>query len=81
MRQLSGLEKWRLTGLSSSKADVLIDAGFGVQLGPLAGNFIPIRMTEAVSKDEASRIARDGIGCRPWEVRKLLAVMYNCSGS
>ena len=56
IRPLSHLEKWRLTGLSVSKADELVSAGFDDQLGPLAGNSIPVRMTSAVAEDEAGRI-------------------------
>ena len=56
IRSLSHLEKWRLTGLSASKAEELASAGFDDQLGPLAGNSIPVRMTSAGAEDEAGRI-------------------------
>ena len=45
-------------GLSEDKAAHLIAEGYGCQLGQLAGNSIPVRMTELVARDEAQRISR-----------------------
>ena len=58
MRPLSGREKWRISGLCESKAEWLIANGHDDQLGPLAGNSIPARMTEAVVVDEMLRVSR-----------------------
>ena len=58
VRPLSGAEKWRLTGLSDAKAQHLVSAGLGDQLGPLAGNSIPVRMTEALAASESARVLR-----------------------
>jgi hypothetical protein len=58
VRQLPGVEKWNLMGLSKSKADFLSSQGLSSQLGPLAGNSIPARMTEAVAEDVAVRVAK-----------------------
>ena len=58
MRQLSGTEKWKLMGWSESKAAFLSSQGLGSQLGPLAGNSVPARMTEAVAEDVAVRVAK-----------------------
>lgn len=57
VRPLSGSEKWRLSGLCHMKASWLIANGYGDQLGALAGNSIPARMTEAVVEDEMRRLA------------------------
>ena len=57
VRPLSGRERWRLMGLHPAKAELLIEAGLGDQLGQLAGNSIPVRMTAAVAADEAKRVS------------------------
>ena len=57
VRPLSGREKWRLMGLHPAKAELLIEAGLGDQLGQLAGNSIPVRMAAAVAADEAHRVS------------------------
>jgi hypothetical protein len=44
-------------GLHPDKAAFLTEAGCEDQLGQLAGNSIPVRMTAAVAKDVAQRIA------------------------
>ena len=55
VRPLSGQEKWKLSGLCERK-QWLQREGMSSQLGPLAGNSIPSRMTEVVAADESRRI-------------------------
>ena len=58
VRPLSGSEKWTVSGLCEAKARWLVANGHGGQLGPLAGNSIPARMTEAIVEDEMLRVSR-----------------------
>ena len=58
VRPLSGREKWRLSGLDPDKANWLEEQGLRPQLGPLAGNSIPARMTEVIVEDEMKRLAQ-----------------------
>ena len=58
VRGLSSTEKWRMCGLSNSKAKVSIANGQEHELGPLARNSIPTTMTKMVAEDEAERVAK-----------------------
>lgn len=64
VRPLSGQEKWDLTELSAAKSKALIDKGLQHESGPLAGNSIPLRMTDAVMESEMRRLAQYQALCK-----------------